>query len=296
MRGFQILINGGLACFLTLSLSACRNEATQPRTYPSKEKQTKTSSEGSGHHPSGYATSGLHGAQYMADQNSCKKCHGKNLQGGSLVAFSCNKCHSSFPHSEEFKKVENRKHGSAYFANRMECTQCHGADYSGGKSKVSCQKCHTYPHRPKWAQPEQHGQKYVSYLAKQRETIPEVDWGDAKSYTYDKCMKCHGEKESLKERHPKEHVSCGKCHMPMPHMERVQTLNKRGRIKWKHHDRFAETFKYGCLSCHSQQGKHPDTGQEGLLYNRLSPSTQQQGCYYCHDESQEVSIEFPQGG
>ncbi|MBI3018631.1 MAG: hypothetical protein HYY61_01890, partial [Deltaproteobacteria bacterium] len=76
------------------------------------------------------------------------------------------------------------------------------------------------------------------------------------------CLKCHGEKDSLKERHPKEFVSCETCHPLIPHSQ--DFMDGPGHVK------LAITYEGKCTTCHTD-------------LKRNMPSTGEYGCVYCHD-------------
>ena len=88
----------------------------------------------------------FHGSKVLEiGYNSCKGCHGSDLEGGK-TGFSCFQCHQTYPHPEEWNLItENNFHGK-YFennANAIEyCKGCHGNDLKGGRSGVSCYDCH----------------------------------------------------------------------------------------------------------------------------------------------------------
>lgn len=292
-----VVLNGSKIIAVTVGMSAlllasaCKNEPTTAPVAPPSQKSEKVN----GHHPPGYATSGLHGKHYMENRNSCTTCHGEDLKGGALVAFSCNKCHESFPHSREFLNVENKLHGAKFFADRLSCAKCHGLDYQGGVAKKSCAKCHTYPHPPKWAQAPNHGGSYVADLAEQRKQMDSRTASKPKNYNYDKCMKCHGPTASLKKSHPQEYITCKECHMPMPHQVKVRKINENtGRVSWKHHKYFARDGFYNCLNCHSREAVDPNNPNIiEIKYDRNTPNEKEEGCFACHDEESQITVEFP---
>ncbi len=146
-----------------------------------------------------------------------------------------------FPHTEEFKTTF--LHGTEFFKDRKVCAQCHGIDFAGGSIDKSCLNCHPYPHQAKWAFPSNHGH---AFTGGQKEA----------------CLKCHGEKSPFKERHPQEFVSCGTCHVRLPHSQNF--------IEGGGHWRAAKTYEGKCTACHTD-------------FKRNMPSVGEQGCASCHD-------------
>ena len=91
----------------------------------------------------------FHGAQLKLnsyDLTSCADCHGSDYRGG-ISARSCFKCHTSYPHDENWSAPEAASSHIAWLRGHghdlASCQKCHGSDYLGGTSGKSCTLCHT---------------------------------------------------------------------------------------------------------------------------------------------------------
>ena len=90
----------------------------------------------------------FHGdAVFESGLESCKACHGENLDGG-WSGVACSDCHGAlFPHPDGWVNPTSQNFHGMFIRNEdwsMEsCTSCHGSDYAGGTSGVSCITCHT---------------------------------------------------------------------------------------------------------------------------------------------------------
>jgi len=250
MRGICII------GFFTLTLVlGCTKSSKLPQSAINTQQNRSQSGEAVYPHSDKFRTTKAHGLEYFSNPEVCKGCHGKELDGGS-AEVACNSCHGIFPHTTEFKTTTT--HGTEYFKNKLSCTQCHGVDYKGGDSNISCKKCHPYPHEAKWTLPTNHGATYL-------ET----------SDTTKTCAKCHGEENSLKERHPEEFISCGTCHPKIPHDEDF----KYPSDATGEHATMARTYKGQCTLCHSD-------------YKRLMPEMGEDGCYSCHDQGKLPTVHW----
>lgn len=196
-----------------------------------------------------------HGLKYYEPGSNCTLCHGKALEGRQK-APACNTCHGGvFPHTESFRKIE---HGDSYFKDRKRCATCHGFDYQGGNTKVACAQCHRYPHSSKWAFQEKHGKAYVETLH------PEP----GSSQPIVNCLHCHDEKSHVKEIAKDDFVSCGSCHLALPHSQAFIYDNG--------HDGIASTYEGKCTLCHTD-------------LKRNLPSLKE-GCRECHDDPDQRPI------
>lgn len=88
----------------------------------------------------------FHGAKVLAaGYETCKSCHGADFKGGKS-GVSCNDCHATFPHPDEWNLIgNNNSHGKFIDANMgaiENCKKCHGSNLRGGSSGVSCYDCH----------------------------------------------------------------------------------------------------------------------------------------------------------
>lgn len=176
-----------------------------------------------------------HGLSFYAYSDTCKSCHGKNLEGGN-VKIACSSCHKYFPHASSFNTFFT--HGAAFFENRISCAVCHGADYKGGNSKISCHTCHPYPHEKKWSFPALHGQAFT--------------------VTPSSCSVCHKPKSALHIQHPQHFVSCDECHVIIPHSDSFKYEGKHGEA--------AKSYEGMCTQCHTNYKKlFPHIGPEGCF-------------------------------
>ena len=235
-------------CILSVILAAGCTKPTQPspESQPKTTQQNRSQSSAAVYpHSDKFISTKVHGLEFFSNPDLCKDCHGRDLLGGN-AEVSCQTCHGVFPHTDEFKTTT--LHGAEYFKNKTTCTQCHGTDYSGGDSNKSCKECHRYPHPPKWTLPQNHGAQYLE--------VSNIRNGYS-------CFMCHGEKDSLKERHPEEFVSCGTCHPLIPHDEEFKYGGGA-------HRKMARTYQGQCTLCHTD-------------LKRLMPEMGEDGCYSCHD-------------
>ncbi len=169
---------------------------------------------------------------------------------GTLMKSDTTKTTSAFyPHSKEFKTTS--LHGETFLSNRESCVVCHGTDLSGGRAQISCQKCHSYPHSPKWVLPQNHGAAYIASLPPSGEDVENPSL----------CLDCHNEKNALHEKRPDVFVSCGSCHLPIPH-------NLQFKIG-EGHAPYAKNYDGECTLCHTN-------------LKRLLPHTNEKGCFSCH--------------
>jgi len=170
-----------------------------------------------------------HGKMFLANRESCKTCHGEDLNGG-VSQISCNSCHTVYPHTVEF--LSGKEHGKKYRQNKAECYQCHSKP--GAKVAFeTCKKCHEYPHSGGWAQKEKHGKAYLDKVA---------------------CQGCHAGK-SDDEKSTYARVTCKSCHVEIPHSESF----KNGA-----HASMAKTYEGACTKCHDNFTRNfPDNGEDG---------------------------------
>lgn len=116
-------------------------------------------------HFEGWKDPANHGAAFLStiqegqdpESSLCITCH-----NFSKNAPTCNSCHPTFPHTEDWENPIN--HGTYVRENGVAncATTCHGNNFTGGLSGVTCynSSCHpSYPHnnRDQWIQPDQHG-------------------------------------------------------------------------------------------------------------------------------------------
>lgn len=100
-----------------------------------------------GKHPAGWVPTG-HRVAAQASADSCRDCHGANLDGGiSLVA--CSRCHPESPfdvHPLAFGDLAYARHAGFVAVNgTASCAiaACHGTDLLGGAAAPSCGvNCH----------------------------------------------------------------------------------------------------------------------------------------------------------
>lgn len=175
-------------------------------------------------HQRRWAMPANHGAEYLRPSEKrvgCLGCHDKGDPMSTLEALqpgapSCGSCHTTIPHSLEFRGT-----GHAFEArsNRETCIACH-ADPKREKmsSRWACSSCHNYPHGPSWALPTNHGVAF----ARDKNRVG--------------CLECHDDNP---ESAP---PSCSSCHVKVPHSDDF----KNGG-----HAPIARTYQGKCTSCHS---------------------------------------------
>jgi hypothetical protein len=141
-------------------------------------------------HPEGWidsTSSTFHSLRVtMAGLESCKQCHGENLDGGtSGQACTSGDCHirgAAIPHPTGWRLPGNDNfHGTWVLSvGLVSCEKCHGTDLDGGFTGVVCSSaCHTIPipHPAGWIEPDS--------------TNFHSDWIRINGFV--KCQDCHGE-------------------------------------------------------------------------------------------------------
>lgn len=229
-----------ICCVILFSFFSC----SKP-TKPVEPAQVETA-EMLYPHSERFKLTNQHGVRFYSGPETCKSCHGQDLLGGN-ADVSCLSCHLVYPHSPEFKTTA--AHGGEFLANRNVCAQCHGRDYQGRNEPAtwqgvrealppSCKKCHNYPHEAKWAFPQNHGGAFVETLRARaaEQTVA--------------CLNCHGETASFRQRHQDHFVSCGTCHVALPHTE---------DFKEGDHGDIARTYDGKCTRCHTNLTRHMPT-------------------------------------
>lgn len=231
-----------LTLVLTLTL-ACSKKTPQELDQPKNTLQQS----GKGiiyPHSENWAASGAHGAAFLKNSESCKSCHGNDLNGGTSK-ISCASCHTNYPHSADFKATAT--HGKKYYADRLNCTSCHGRDYTGGSTGISCTKCHSYPHTKNWGLPDEHGVAFYD-IGHQSGQPPSPMKRD-----YSACMNCHD-----KVKNPTSPAtSCAGCHADMPHGQSFP--GKTGTAKPISHGAYVGSHSEqlgSCYSCHFNPQRH----------------------------------------
>ncbi|MCM2278434.1 MAG: cytochrome c3 family protein [Oligoflexia bacterium] len=208
-------------------------------------------------HSTAFKSSGLHGKEYQKDPESCVSCHQEGRSEPS-APVSCSQCHSSYPHNEDFKKTA--LHGSFFLQQRDACLRCHVPEGKGTADRKDCQACHPFPHDRSWALAGNHG---LGFLGGSETASPAQ-----KKKAEEACLKCHGETSKFRDKHPKDFVSCGSCHVLMPHAK---------KFKSGAHSEVAQTYEGKCTACHTE-------------YKRLMPNSEEVGCFNCHDEGQVTKV------
>jgi len=177
--------------------------------------------------------------KYLKDANyslaSCQLCHGTDYKGGTSDV-SCYKCHTSYPHNDNWNVSSSGENHGAYLSginfSLKGCQHCHGEDYTGGSSEISCFTCHSnYPHKADWLKEDSndfHGQ----YLK-------EGDWSS------ESCQSCHGDdyKGGISK------ISCFTCHEDYPHLTNFYA-GKGNEDFHGNHIRQANWSLDNCKTCH----------------------------------------------
>ena len=225
---------------------------------------------------SNFDSTEFHGTFVLENQISprnpqalCGGCHGADLKGAQ-TNVSCNKCHSIFPHSDDFKaSVDSADfHGTFVLENKTSpgnakalCGNCHGADLQGAKTKVSCNKCHTvYPHSDDFTSSDMSNAAFHGKVVLGNGADPKK-----------LCGVCHG----TDLQGAKTQVSCYNCHSDaldtVPHSDDFKSGGHKGIVL----DDPAANKKPEnlCMSCHGQ-----DAG------NEFSGGYVGKSCWSCHDQ------------
>ncbi|GEM_PF-3495656 len=189
---------------------------------------------------------GLHGKFYVKGA-SCTSCHGEELKGGS-AKISCNSCHKSYPHTDEFKT--SFEHGTEYLKSQRqenvitsgECVGCHKANrIVEGKGEIkrekmkSCQDCHSFPHgKSNWVKVI-HGQEFE-------------EKGVAA------CLTCHTKESGFASRNPELFRGCLDCHSNDP--RKGINPHQTGFMKRSSHGyKVSEVGIKNCTICHDNGPK-----------------------------------------
>ena len=104
-------------------------------------------SDGEISHPDGFAIYGdpnFHSntGEWDPTVNTCKSCHGENLDGG-IVGLNCHDCHADgfTSHDSNFIFEDHNDYGD-WTDVASQCQGCHGQDLDGGFVSYSCDICH----------------------------------------------------------------------------------------------------------------------------------------------------------
>jgi len=242
-------------------------------------------------HTADFKTSTAHGAHFFSNQETCKSCHGVDLQGGTS-GVSCKNCHS-FPHTEEFKTTA--LHGTQFLEKEQSCKSCHGPDLMGGGAKVSCTTCHQYPHPKGWALPENHGQAF----RKRKENPMKVD-----------CLGCHASEATPPVGQPPKIIQCSQCHSSFPHSDEFKKtfmhgaafLNNRKECSTCHTRKAADgTSTETCKKCHDYphgpdwmlNQNHSGTFLRAKFGPEDPNNKNKLACEHCHGKDSELSKRHP---
>jgi hypothetical protein len=230
-------------------------------------------------HSLDFKVSEIHGKLYNQNENSCKLCHGEDLQGGPSK-ISCGRCHTEYattrnlsmrqvfretkgyPHSFSFKI--GSRHGKKYKRSPKTCQKCHGEKLDGGRSQVGCSNCHLdfdttnqfssntaglipqfYPHELDFKISNKHGLAYDANPGK--------------------CQQCHGKEL---DGGPSK-VSCTQCHIGgVGSNSSKLILVHSKKFKNEDHGKMYLINSTSCVQCHKIDS---DKGIE------------QSSCKKCHD-------------
>ncbi|HPI40012.1 MAG TPA: cytochrome c3 family protein [Pseudobdellovibrionaceae bacterium] len=219
-------------------------------------------------HTPGWSMPSNHAKTYLLgtteNKQQCLKCHQSNGSVSQSLnpAMSCNSCHSTFPHAEDFVI----QHKDRAKENSGACIDCHNRSIkhvSTLKEKISCNTCHgeNFPHPPGWSRSDLHGSHFVKLDESQRSS----------------CLACHtssDEESSLEKLHktPKSVVTdiklikdpsvaptCKECHVAFPHPPKFKSKEL--------HPIYAKVSEGKCTLCHSDYKKY----------------LKGDGCLNCHD-------------
>jgi hypothetical protein len=199
--------------------------------------------------------SGSHGKYAAAkgyDLTGCQPCHGKDYLGGDGKE-SCFKCHTTYPHVNDWLSPGKEKFHGVYLQTKnfatAECQVCHGADFKGGPAKDPCFKCHaSYPHSQNWLKAGD-AQSHGVYL-------------ESRDWTLTSCQGCH--RADLSGGTGKQ--PCTQCHSQYPH----QTgWSQAGNAQF--HGTYLQANNWSLANCSGCHG--PD----------YTAGTDKESCGRCHD-------------
>lgn len=204
-------------------------------------------------HPTGAAwldkaRSGYHGAVAGADIESCKTCHGSNLQGGNS-GVSCTACHFDST-GGKVPSGSSWQHGTTPHGNlssgQAVCNSCHNVNRSYGHEPESCHDCHLSADHPV-------GRNWLSKGVFGFH-------GDIAKQSVDSCRQCHGQDY----RGGSSDVSCYTCHFG-PTGSKVPS-----GVSWQHgsvpHESLSPYIET-CNNCHETNRSYG-----------FAPT----GCHDCH--------------
>lgn len=121
--------------FLAFIMTSCNSP------NPSDSANNTQSGNKSGHE-AGWALPSKHGQTFLvatdADKQFCINCH---KPGSATGAVTCQTCHKAFPHSEDFKKVEE-SHSEIAKTYEGKCTLCHKGFTRLMPNFGECMYCH----------------------------------------------------------------------------------------------------------------------------------------------------------
>ena len=201
-----------IALFIFVGLTACtKNPTSLPSAGagPIAEKVDAIYP-----HADGWVTT--HGIQYLNNASACTTCHGANLDGGR-ARVSCNKCHSSYPHTPFWAKPEN--HGAAFAkiltdieagngdVMQNQCVTCHKAPEAGtpilspkSAKNTLCNSCHVgVPHDDS------------AMVTRDGQTVHHKVFGKARALTAS-CLSCHAMKADGTQKYMPNMETCTACH------------------------------------------------------------------------------------
>lgn len=231
-------------------------------------------------HKEGFADQGsenFHGKLIAGELNydltSCQSCHGTDYKGNGSEDKNCYRCHSAYPHGENFVNPESPDfHGElvekTLNGDLTSCQSCHGDDFSGaGVEDKNCYRCHAqFPHAEDFTNPASdnfHGK----YLAQN------LQW-DLTS-----CQSCHGtdyqgkgneaKNCTLCHTQPEGPEACNTCHGSSTSFAPPPDLNGNEETTFvtvgahQHHlqeSELAATSEMSCSTCHITPQKYSDAG------------------------------------
>jgi len=222
----------------TAAIAICNQCHTTSRLYNNGPNSCHDC-HGSGGHPVGQvwldsASASFHGDAATADLNSCRTCHGTNLDGGS-AGVSCETCHFG-PSGSRVPTGVSWTHGTTHTglaAYEPTCNQCHSLtrQYRNAPS-ASCHDCHGsgVPHAvgAAWLLPSAHAQSSINDRAS--------------------CLSCHALSGATGTQ-----PSCGSCHIqadPPTSLGACTSCHAKPPRTGQHRDH----DNFSCQTCHNAYG------------------------------------------
>lgn len=152
----------------------------------------------------------FHGNKAESDLDSCKACHGSDLQGGS-AKVSCDKCHFG-PSGSKVPVGSDWQHGTTPHQDLGKqidiCNACHTVSRLYRNTPESCHDCHGHDSGAAWLLPANHAQQSI---ADRNACLNCHEMSSGTPATAPACTTCHVVSEP-----PSVLGECTSCHANPP--------------------------------------------------------------------------------